>query len=81
MDLFRDEDIAFAQRLMQAGVPTELHVNPGAYHAAEVFAPQSPLAERIWRLARTDLEQRFDAAVDLANQARYLSEGGSGPCA
>jgi acetyl esterase/lipase len=48
VDLFRDEDIAFAQRLMQAGVPTELHVNPGAYHAAEVFAPQSPLAERIW---------------------------------
>ena len=29
-DLFRDEDIAFAMRLMQAGVPTELHVNPGA---------------------------------------------------
>ncbi len=48
VDLFRDEDIAFAQRLMLAGVPTELHVNPGAYHAAEVFAPQSPLAERIW---------------------------------
>ena len=48
VDLFRDEDIAFAQRLMVAGVPTELHVNPGAYHAAEVFAPQSPLAERIW---------------------------------
>ena len=48
MDLFRDEDIAFAQRLMQAGVPTELHVNPGAYHAAEVFAPQAALCERIW---------------------------------
>ena len=29
VDLFRDEDIAFATRLMQAGVPTELHVNPG----------------------------------------------------
>ena len=48
VDLFRDEDIAFAQRLMQAGVPTELHVNPGAYHAAEVFAPTAPLSERIW---------------------------------
>src|SRR5215469_6830734 len=48
VDLFRDEDIAFATRLMQAGVPTELHVNPGAYHAAEVFAPQSALSERIW---------------------------------
>lgn len=30
VDLFLDEDIAFAQRLMQAGVPTERHVNPGA---------------------------------------------------
>ena len=48
VDLFRDEDIAFAQRLMQAGVPTELHVNPGAYHAAEMLAPESALSERIW---------------------------------
>jgi acetyl esterase/lipase len=48
LDLFRDEDIAFAQRLMQAGVPTELHVNPGAYHAAEVFSPGSPLSQRLW---------------------------------
>jgi acetyl esterase/lipase len=48
VDMFRDEDITFAMRLMQAGVPTELHVNPGAYHAAEVFAPESPLSQRIW---------------------------------
>ena len=33
---------------MQAGVPTELHVNPGAYHAAEVFAPDCALSQRIW---------------------------------
>jgi len=48
VDLFRDEDIALATRLMQAGVPTELHVNPGAYHAAEMLAPESALSERIW---------------------------------
>jgi len=48
LDLFRDEDIAFAQRLMQAGVPCELHVYPGSYHAAEVFAPGSALSQRIW---------------------------------
>lgn len=46
-DLFRDEDIAFANRLMQAGVPTELHVYPGAYHASEIFAPDAPLSQRI----------------------------------
>ena len=48
LDLFRDEDIAFATRLMQAGVPTELHVNPGAYHASEALAPQAALSARIW---------------------------------
>ncbi|WP_199512147.1 alpha/beta hydrolase [Nucisporomicrobium flavum] len=50
VDLFRDEDIAFAQRLMAAGVSTELHVHPGSYHAAETFAPDAALAQRIWAL-------------------------------
>jgi acetyl esterase/lipase len=54
VDMFRDEDIAFANRLMQAGVPCELHVNPGAYHASEVLAPQTALSARIW-------QRRFDA--------------------
>jgi acetyl esterase/lipase len=48
VDLFRDEDIAFAQRLMAAGVPCELHVYPGSYHAAETFAPDAALSRRIW---------------------------------
>ena len=48
VDLFRDEDITFAMRLMAAGVPTELHVSPGAYHASELFAPDAALSHRIW---------------------------------
>ncbi len=32
LDLFVEEDIEYARRLMRAGVPTELHVYPGAYH-------------------------------------------------
>lgn len=32
LDLFRDEDIAYAQRLMAAGVPTDLIVYAGACH-------------------------------------------------
>jgi acetyl esterase/lipase len=50
VDLFRDEDIAFAQRLMAAGVPTELHIHPGSYHAAETFAADAAMSKRIWAL-------------------------------
>lgn len=32
LDLFVDEDIEYARRLIRAGVPTELHVYPGAFH-------------------------------------------------
>ncbi|MCC5948520.1 MAG: alpha/beta hydrolase [Nitriliruptoraceae bacterium] len=57
VDLFRDEDLAFAARLLQAGVPTEFHVHPGAYHASETFAPEAALSQRIWAL-RVDALRR-----------------------
>jgi acetyl esterase/lipase len=37
LDGFRDEDIIYAQRLLQAGVPTELHVLPGVPHGFELM--------------------------------------------
>lgn len=33
LDLFLEEDMDYARRLMRAGVPTELHIYPGAPHA------------------------------------------------
>ncbi len=54
VDLFLDEDVDLAQRLIQAGVPTELHVWPGSYHASEKTAPEAALSRRIWA-------QRLDA--------------------
>lgn len=36
LDLFRDENIAYAQRLMRAGVPTELIVLPGGCHGFQM---------------------------------------------
>ncbi|QKE86122.1 alpha/beta hydrolase [Arthrobacter sp. NEB 688] len=36
-DLFHDEDMAFAGRLREAGVPTELEVVPGAFHAFDAL--------------------------------------------
>ena len=38
LDLFLEEDVEYARRLMSAGVPTELHVLPGAYHGFELVA-------------------------------------------
>jgi acetyl esterase/lipase len=32
LDLFLDENVDYAMRLTRAGVPTELHVYPGAFH-------------------------------------------------
>lgn len=46
LDLFLDENIHFAQRLMQAGVPTELHIFDGAYHGFYVFAPDADVSKR-----------------------------------
>ncbi len=37
LDLFLDEDLRYATRLLQAGVPTELHVYPGAFHGFDVL--------------------------------------------
>jgi acetyl esterase/lipase len=46
LDIFRDEDIAYAQRLALAGVPVELHVHAGAPHGWERFAPDAASARR-----------------------------------
>lgn len=37
LDLFVDENIEYARRLIRAGVPTELHVWPGAFHGFDLL--------------------------------------------
>jgi acetyl esterase/lipase len=46
LDAFRDEDVAYALRLVRAGVPIELHVRPGAPHAFETIAPDAAITRR-----------------------------------
>lgn len=38
LDLFLEEDLEYARRLIRAGIPTELHVYPGAYHGFRMVA-------------------------------------------
>ncbi len=46
LDVFRNEDIAYARRLADAGVPTELHVYPGCPHAFEALARDAAVSRR-----------------------------------
>jgi acetyl esterase/lipase len=57
LDPFRDEDIAYASRLLAAGVPCELHVTPGAFHGSEMAVPDAPSSRRI-RAYRRDALSR-----------------------
>ena len=57
LDLFVDENIEYAQRLIQAGVPTELHVYPGAFHGFDLFAP-SAMVSKQFKADRDDALKR-----------------------
>lgn len=45
LDLFVSEDIDYARRLINAGVPTELTVVPGAFHAFD-FVPGAKVSKQ-----------------------------------
>ncbi len=46
LDLFALEDIEYSWRLIEAGVPAELHVYPGGCHAFDMLVPNSNLSKR-----------------------------------
>ncbi|MFF4628769.1 alpha/beta hydrolase [Streptomyces griseorubiginosus] len=44
-ETFRDEVVAYASRIWQAGGAAELHVWPGGFHGFDGFAPQAALSQ------------------------------------
>ncbi|MGH3638711.1 MAG: alpha/beta hydrolase [Mycobacterium sp.] len=46
IDVFRDEDSAYAMKLSRAGVPVEFHLHPGAPHEFDSIAFESDVARR-----------------------------------
>lgn len=59
LEVFRDECIDYALRMMQAGVPCELHVHPGLYHASDMFNPGAPSSRRMAAERYSGLRRAF----------------------
>lgn len=57
LDMFLDEDVAYAVELNRCGVPCELHVFPGAFHLSQNLLPDHPTSRR-WRSAEEAFVQR-----------------------
>jgi len=61
VETFRDECIEYARRLFAAGIPTELHVYPGAFHGFDLIAPDSAIGRLAWNLRWTALARALHA--------------------
>lgn len=57
VDLFRDENIAFMQRLTADGSPGEFEVYPGVYHGAEFQYPDAAISRRMYSEMTQKLRQ------------------------
>ena len=60
LDLFVDEDIDYARRLVRAGVSTELHVLPGAVHGFDEISPNASLTRQFFDQKLAALRRAFD---------------------
>jgi triacylglycerol lipase len=59
LDLFLDETLEYTRRLSRAGVPTELHVIPGAYHGYQIVGQDTPQVQQLMRLRGEALARAF----------------------
>jgi acetyl esterase/lipase len=62
-DLFLDEDIAYAIRLNDAGVPCDLRIIEGAFHAFDLVAPKADVV--------ADFRQSYIDALDAQLRPQY----------
>jgi acetyl esterase/lipase len=59
IDLFVDEDTEYARRLINADVPTELHVVAGAFHAFDGIVPNAPISKEFDTVVNRALARAF----------------------
>lgn len=74
LEVFRDEDIEYARRLMQAGVPVEFHCWPGVFHAWELAAPAADVTQRAFAARYGALKRALHPGTAAAGPATEAAE-------
>lgn len=59
LDLFHDEDLAYAQRLRQAGVPCEVETVEGAFHGFDLLMPKVAVSRAFFASQCASLRNAF----------------------
>jgi acetyl esterase/lipase len=59
IDLFAEENIEYARRLVHAGVPTELVVIPGGFHGFQRMMPEAELSKQFNEALDTAITKAF----------------------
>lgn len=59
LDLFHDEDLAYAERLRQAGVPCEVETVPGAFHGFDLLLPKAAVSRAFFARQCEGLHNAF----------------------
>lgn len=65
IDLFVSEDIEYAHRLIEAGVPVELIVVPGAFHGFDRIAADTTIAKRFTKAKVNALRRAFGQPLEI----------------
>jgi acetyl esterase/lipase len=63
LDLFHDEDLAYAERLKAAGVRCEVEVVPGAFHGFDGIVPRAEVSQSFFNSQCAVLREAFAPAV------------------
>jgi acetyl esterase/lipase len=63
LDLFHDEDLAYAERLRTAGVPCEVMVVKGAFHGFDGVAPKAAVSQSFFAAQCALLKEAFEPST------------------
>jgi acetyl esterase/lipase len=78
IDLFVEEDMEYARRLVHAGVATELLVMRGAFHGFDLFVPDAEVSKQFSASWKSALRKAFATGKTDTAEKQKASRQNSG---